>query len=216
MGLFDFILRFISEPDDVLSDLVTRYNQWIYVILFLVIFAETGLIVLSFLMPFLPGDALIFAIGMISAKGEIEFGIIIPLLILAALLGDNLNYFVGRRFGNFILDGNNKFFIKKKHIQKATDFFVRNGQKSIIIARFIPVIRTIVPFVCGVTSLPYKTFVLYSFLGALLWVGCIGTVGYFLGQIPFVKEHLGKFIILIILLANLPLLKQLFFGKKES
>lgn len=216
MAFFDFIMRFITEPDEVLSELVTRYNQWIYVILFAVIFAETGLIVLSFLMPFLPGDALIFAIGMISAKGEIKFSIIIPLLILAALLGDNVNYYVGRRFGNYILESENKFFIKKKHIQKATEFFAKNGKKSIIIARFIPVIRTIVPFVCGVTRLPYKTFVSYSVLGAFLWVGLIGTIGYFMGQIPFVKTHLGKFIILIIILANLPLIKQLLFGKKDT
>ncbi len=216
MAFFDFILRFISEPDDVLSELVAKYDQWIYVILFLVIFAETGLIVLSFLMPFLPGDALIFAIGMISAKGEIQYSLIIPLLILAALLGDNINYYVGRRFGNYILESDNKFFIKKKHIQRATEFFIKNGKKSIIIARFIPVVRTIVPFVCGVTKLPYKTFVLYSILGAILWVGCIGTIGYFLGQIPFVKQHLGKFILLIIFMANLPLLKQLIFGKKDT
>ena len=138
------------------------------------------------------------------------------LLIFAALLGDNVNYLVGRRFGSFIMDSEKSYWIKKSHIQKASDFFEKNGKKSIIIARFIPVIRTIVPFLCGTTKVSYRTFLLYSVIGALLWVGMIGTLGYFLGQFAFVKEHLGKFILLIIVLANLPLIKQIIHGRKKS
>lgn len=216
MEFFDAIIRFITQPDEIISDLIKKYNNWIYIFLFLIVFAETGLIVMSFLMPFLPGDALIFAVGMIAAKGELEYSIIIPLLIFAALLGDNVNYLVGRRFGSFIMDSEKSYWIKKSHIQKASDFFEKNGKKSIIIARFIPVIRTIVPFLCGTTKVSYRTFLLYSVIGALLWVGMIGTLGYFLGQFAFVKEHLGKFILLIIVLANLPLIKQIIHGRKKS
>lgn len=214
--IFDFIMRFITQPDIVLGEIIAKYGDWVYALLFFIIFAETGLIVLTFLMPFLPGDALIFAIGMIAANNQIEFEVIIPLLMLAAILGDNVNYFVGKRFGNYILNNDSKFFIKEKHLEKAKDFFDRNGKQSIIIARFVPVVRTIVPFLCGTTSVPYRTFLLYSLLGAFLWVGIIGTVGYFLGTFDFVKVHLGKFIIGIIILANIPLIKQLLSRRKKT
>lgn len=216
MDVFDFIIKFITQPDVVLSDIIKSYGNWVYAILFFIIFAETGLIVFTFLMPFLPGDALIFAIGMIAANNQIEFGLIIPLLMFAALLGDNVNYLVGKRFGNYILNNESKFFIKEKHINKAKDFFERNGKQSIIIARFVPVVRTIVPFLCGTTSVPYRTFLLYSLIGAFLWVGMIGTIGYFLGTFDFVKTHLGKFIIGIIILANIPLIKQILFSRKKN
>lgn len=216
MELFDYIIRFITQPDEVLSEIISNYGNWVYAILFFIIFAETGLIVLTFLMPFLPGDALIFAIGMIAANDQINFFMIIPLLMLAALLGDNVNYFVGRRFGNYILNSETKFFIKEKHLNKAKDFFERNGKKSIVIARFVPVVRTIVPFLCGTTSVPYKTFLNYSIIGVIMWVGAISTIGYFLGTFEFVKEHLGKFIVGIIVLANVPLIRELLFKRKKN
>jgi membrane-associated protein len=214
MDFLDLIFKFLSQPDQILSKLIEKYDNWIYAILFLLVFAETGLIVMSFLMPFLPGDALIFAIGMIAARGELDITIVIPLLIVAALLGDNVNYYVGRRFGTFILNSEKTFIIRKSHIKRAQDFFEKNGRNSIIIARFIPVVRTIVPFLSGATNVPYKTFLKFSFIGAVLWVALISLLGYFLGQIEYVKEHLEKFIILIVIIANLPLLKQLFIRKK--
>ena len=216
MEFFDFIIKFISQPDVVLGEIIKNYGDWVYAILFFIIFAETGLIVLTFLMPFLPGDALIFAIGMIAANNQINFSVIIPLLMIAAILGDNVNYFVGKRFGNYILTNDSKFFIKEKHLIKAKEFFERNGKQSIIIARFVPVVRTIVPFLCGTTGVPYRTFLLYSLFGAFMWVGLIGTIGYFLGTFEFVKIHLGKFIIGIIVLANMPLIKQLLFSRKKN
>jgi membrane-associated protein len=216
MDFFDFIIKFISQPDVVLGEIINNYGNWVYAFLFIIIFAETGLIILTFLMPFLPGDALIFAIGMIAANNQINFSVIIPLLMIAAILGDNVNYFVGKRFGNYILNNDSKFFIKEKHIIKAKEFFERNGKQSIIIARFVPVVRTIVPFLCGTTGVPYRTFLLYSLFGAFMWVGLIGTIGYFLGTFEFVKTHLGKFIIGIIVLANMPLIKQLLFSRKKN
>lgn len=214
MEFLDLVFKFLSQPDQILSKLIEKYDNWIYAILFFLVFAETGLIVMSFLMPFLPGDALIFAIGMIAARGELDITIVIPLLIVAALLGDNVNYYVGRRFGTFILNSEKTFIIRKSHIIRAQEFFEKNGRNSIIIARFIPVVRTIVPFLSGATNVPYKTFLKFSIVGAVLWVALISLLGYFLGQIAYVKEHLEKFIILIIIIANIPLLKQLFIRKK--
>lgn len=216
MEFLDYILKTLSKPDEIISMLIAKYNNWIYLILFIVIFAETGLIIMSFIMPFIPGDALIFAIGMITAKGELDIKIIIPLLIFAAILGDNVNYFVGKKFGNWILNHEKTFLIKPSHINRAKEFFDERGKNAIIIARFIPVVRTIVPFICGSTNFSYKIFLLYSLIGAILWVGCISLLGYFLGQIQFIKEHLEKFIILIVILANIPLIKQIILSRKKK
>lgn len=216
MEFLDYIFKALSKPDEIISLLINKYHNWVYGILFLIIFAETGLIVMSFIMPFLPGDALIFAIGMIAAKGELDIYLILPLLIFAALLGDNVNYFVGKRFGNWILNREDSFLIKKSHIEKAKAFFDEKGKNAIIIARFIPVVRTIVPFICGTTNFSYKIFLLYSFIGAVLWVGCIGVLGYFLGQFQFVKDNLDKFILLIIFVANIPLFKQIYLNIKNK
>ena len=207
--IIEFITNFVQRPDKVLMDIINNYGYWIYVILFVIIFAETGLIVMSFLMPFLPGDALIFSIGMIAANDDqnhLHIGYIIPLLMVAAILGDNVNYFIGKKFGTWLLNRPNSWFLKKKHIDKATDFFNENGKKAIIIARFMPVVRTIIPFICGVTNLNYKTFITYSFIGAVLWVGVISLLGYTLGQFDIVKHNLEKFIFGIIIVANMPLI----------
>ncbi len=153
---------------------------------------------------------------MIAARGELNIVIIIPLLIFAALLGDNVNYYVGKKFGSYILNSEKTFFIRKSHILRAQKFFDKNGKNSIIIARFIPVVRTIVPFLSGATYVPYKTFLKFSLIGVVLWVAVICLLGYFLGQIEYVKDHLEKFIILIIIIANIPLLKQIFLRKKEA
>jgi len=210
--LVDFIVNFVTRPDRVIMDFINNHGYWIYVLLFVIIFAETGLIVMSFIMPFLPGDALIFAIGMIAANDEqnhLHIEYIIPLLIFAAILGDNVNYYIGRRFGGWLMANPDKFFLKQKHIEKATVFFNEHGKKAIIIARFMPVVRTIIPFICGTTNLRYKTFITYSIFGAFLWVGVISILGYFLGQFNFVKNNLGMFIFGIILVANLPLIIRL-------
>jgi len=210
--IIDFITNFVQRPDKVLMDIINNYGYWIYVILFLIIFAETGLIVMSFIMPFLPGDALIFAVGMIAANDEqnhLHIEYIIPLLMVAAILGDNVNYFIGRRFGGWVLGRKDSFFLKKSHVKKATVFFNENGKKAIIIARFMPVVRTIIPFICGVTNLDYKTFITYSFIGAVLWVGVISLLGHTLGQFDIVKHNLEKFIFGIIIVANSPLIFRL-------
>jgi membrane-associated protein len=215
-SIWSFLLDFVSKPDQVLLAIIEKYHNWVYVFLFLIIFAETGLIIASFLMPFLPGDALIFTIGLLAQEGSLNIYLVIPLLIFAAILGDNVNYYVGKRFGDYIMNSEKDFFIKKKHLEKAKDFFDKNGKNSIIIARFVPVIRTIVPFLCGSTKVKYSTFLSFSMIGAVLWVGVIGLLGYNLGKIEWVKENLDLMIWGIIILANIPLIKQIFFSKKKE
>ena len=215
-SIWSFLLDFVSKPDQVLLAIIEKYHNWVYVFLFLIIFAETGLIIASFLMPFLPGDALIFTIGLLAQEGSLNIYLVIPLLIFAAILGDNLNYYVGKRFGDYIMNSEKDFFIKKKHLEKAKDFFDKNGKNSIIIARFVPVIRTIVPFLCGSTKVKYSTFLSFSMIGAVLWVGVIGLLGYNLGRIQWVKDNLDYMIWGIIILANIPLIKQLLFSKKKE
>lgn len=215
-SIWNFIIDFVSKPDQVLLSIIEKYNNWVYVFLFAIIFAETGLIVASFLMPFLPGDALIFTIGLLAQEESLNIWIVIPLLMFAAVLGDNVNYYVGKRFGDYIMNSEKDRFIKKKHIEKAKHFFDKNGKNSIIIARFVPVVRTIVPFLCGSTKVKYSTFLTFSIIGAFLWVGVIGLLGYNLGKIEWVKENLDLMIWGIIILANIPLIKQIFFSKKKE
>ena len=215
-SIWNFIIDFVSKPDRVLLSIIDKYNNWVYVFLFVIVFAETGLIVASFLMPFLPGDALIFTIGLLSQEESLNIWIVIPLLMFAAVLGDNVNYYVGKRFGDYIMNSDKDRFIKKSHIEKAKDFFDKNGKNSIIIARFVPVVRTIVPFLCGSTKVKYSTFLTFSIIGAFLWVGVIGLLGYNLGKIEWVKENLDLMIWGIIILANIPLIKQIFFSKKKE
>lgn len=215
-SIWTFIIDFVSKPDQVLISIIEKYNNWVYVFLFAIIFAETGLIVASFLMPFLPGDALIFTIGLLAQEESLNIWIVIPLLMFAAVLGDNVNYYVGKRFGDYIMNSEKDRFIKKKHIEKAKHFFDKNGKNSIIIARFVPVVRTIVPFLCGSTKVKYSTFLTFSIIGAFLWVGVIGLLGYNLGKIEWVKENLDLMIWGIIILANIPLIKQMFFSKKKE
>lgn len=211
-SIIEFLSNFVQRPDKVIMQMIDAYGYWIYAILFIIIFAETGLIIMTFLMPFLPGDALIFSIGMIAAndsQNHLHIEFIIPLLMVAAVLGDNVNYYVGRRFGHWILQKEDSFFLKKKHLEKATHFFNENGKKAIIIARFMPVVRTIIPFICGTTNLKYSVFLTYSILGALLWVGAISVLGYTLGGFEIVQQHLEKFIFGIIIAANMPLIIRL-------
>lgn len=211
MEIIDFLLHFLKDPLTVIQELIAQYNTLIYVILFLVVFVETGFVV----MPLLPGDSMLFAIGVIAATtGEISLSIIIPLLILAALLGDNLNYFVGNKFGNYIKSKEKILFLKKEYILKTEAFFEKNGGKAVVIARFMPIIRTIAPFVAGAGSMKYAKYILYCVLGAVLWVVSITFLGYFLGQIPWVKANFTKFVLGIIFLSILPIISKAFQHKK--
>ncbi len=202
MEFINFLLLFLKDPLTVITQLIDQYNTLIYFILFLVVFVETGFVI----MPLLPGDSMLFAIGVIAATtGKLSLVILIPLLIVAALLGDNLNYFVGHKFGEYIKEKKKILFLKREYIEKTEDFFEKNGGKAVIMARFVPIVRTIAPFVAGAGSMKYKTYILNCFIGAILWVAGITFMGYFLGQFDIVKNNFEKVVLSIVLLSILPI-----------
>ena len=196
MELFDFILH----VDDHLLEFIRNYGVWIYAILFLIIFVETGLVV----MPFLPGDSLLFAAGALAAStGAMDPWVLGILLFLAAVLGDTLKYHIGRFIGPRVFEMNSRF-INKAHLSKTHEFFERHGGKTIIFARFIPFARTFAPFVAGAGSMNYKFFLTYNVIGALCWVASFITLGYLFGNMPMVKDNFTHLIFGIIILSVLP------------
>ena len=210
MEIIDFLVHFLKDPLTVITQLIDQYNTLIYFILFLVVFVETGFVI----MPLLPGDSMLFAIGVIAATtGKLSLIIVIPLLILAALLGDNLNYFVGHKFGELIKQKKKILFLKREYIEKTELFFEKNGGKAVIMARFVPIVRTIAPFVAGAGSMKYKNYILNCILGAVLWVAGITLLGYFLGQFEIVKNNFEKLVLGIVLLSVLPIFIKIFKSK---
>lgn len=210
MEFIDFLLHFLKDPLTVITQLIDQYNTLIYFILFLVVFVETGFVI----MPLLPGDSMLFAIGVIAATtGKLSLIIIIPLLILAALLGDNLNYFVGHKFGELIKEKKKILFLKREYIEKTEDFFEKNGGKAVIMARFVPIVRTIAPFVAGAGSMKYRNYIINCILGAVLWVAGITLMGYFLGQFDIVKNNFEKVVLGIVLISILPIFIKIFKSK---
>jgi membrane-associated protein len=186
--------------------MVSEYGLFVYAILFLIIFVETGLVV----MPFLPGDSLLFAAGALCANEAtgLNLGLLIGLLILAAVAGDNCNYFIGRTFGEKAtkLKIGNKSLVKKEYLDKTHEFFEKFGTKAIIMARFVPIVRTFTPFVAGLGKMNYKEkFLPYDIAGGVLWISTMSISGYFFGQIEWVKKHFEAVVILIILISVLPM-----------
>jgi membrane-associated protein len=184
--LFDFILH----VDVHLAQFVTSYGTWVYALLFLIIFVETGVVV----MPFLPGDSLLFVVGAMCAVGLMSLPLSIGLLIAAAILGDFCNYSIGRYFGPKVFQWENSKFFNKNAFNQAHDFYEKYGGVTIIVARFAPFLRTFAPFVAGVAEMTRSKFSLYNVTGAVLWVGGITTAGYVFGNIPWVKQNLDKII----------------------
>lgn len=200
MELIDFIIHI----DQHLNEFILKYNNWVYFILFAIIFVETGLVI----MPFLPGDSLLFAVGMFAAQGSLNIYVAIIILLVAAILGDGCNYIIGKFVGNRILDWKifGKKLVKEEHLQKTNAFYEKHGPKTIIIARFIPFVRTFAPFVAGLGSMSYKKFSLFNVVGAIIWVVGICLVGFFLGNIEIVKSNFEKVVFLIIFISVLPVI----------
>ena len=200
MELIDFIIHI----DQHLNDFILKYNNWVYFILFAIIFIETGLVI----MPFLPGDSLLFAVGMFAAQGSLNIYASIIILLVAAILGDGCNYLIGKFVGDRILNWKlfGKKLVKEEHLEKTNGFYEKHGPKTIIIARFIPFVRTFAPFVAGVGSMSYKKFTLFNVVGALFWVVGICLVGYFLGNIDIVKSNFEKVVFIIIFISVLPVI----------
>ncbi len=196
MELIDFILH----VDDHLLEFITQYGVWIYAILFLIIFVETGLVV----MPFLPGDSLLFAAGALAAStGVMDPWVLIPLLFLAAVLGDTLNYHICRYIGPRVFEIELRF-INKKHLIATQQFFAKHGGKTIIFARFVPFARTFAPFVAGAGKMNYKYFLSYNVIGAFLWITSFVILGYMFGNMPIVKDNFTHLIFGIIIISVLP------------
>ena len=205
------MLDIVLHLDTHLLALVHEYGVLVYAILFLIIFAETGLVVA----PFLPGDSLLFVTGALCGMGSLELQVLIPLLMLAAFSGDNTNYWIGRRFGIKLFKPNSRFF-KIEHVEKTQAFFAVHGGKTIIFARFLPVIRTFAPFVAGIGSMHYRLFLVFSALGSMAWISGITLAGYFFGNIPVVKNNLTVMIAGIILVSFLPAIREYVRHRRQS
>jgi membrane-associated protein len=195
-------LDLILHLDVYLDLLVNNYGPWIYAILFLVIFCETGLVV----MPFLPGDSLLFIAGAVAAGGGMDPVLLGGLLMLAAILGDSTNYVIGRTAGEKLFSNPNSKIFRRDYLQKTHDFYDKHGGKTVTLARFLPIIRTFAPFVAGVARMPYPRFFGFSVLGTILWVGGLVTLGYFFGNVPFIKKNLSLLVVAIILLSLIPMI----------
>jgi membrane-associated protein len=210
--LINFFIDFVLHLDTHLTELVTQYGLLTYGILFAIIFAETGFVVT----PFLPGDSLLFAAGAIAALGSLSVWGILAALVVAAIAGDTVNYWIGHFFGQKIIDSPKFPFINQEHIKKTEEFYKKHGGKTIILARFVPIVRTFAPFVAGVGTMEYKKFIMYNVIGGVLWVSIFTLAGYFFGNIPFIKENFHYVIFIIIFLSIVPMVYEYFQNKKRS
>lgn len=200
MDILAQLLDIALHLDKHLALLVENYGVWVYSILFAIVFMETGFVVT----PFLPGDSLLFVAGAVAAAGGMELPWLMATLISAALLGDNVNYWFGRYLGPRVFRHEGSRWLKRENLERTHAFMERHGPKAIVIARFVPIVRTFVPFVCGIGRLTYVRFLGFSILGALLWVGLLVPAGYFFGNLPLVKNNLTAVILVIIFLSILP------------
>lgn len=215
--LFHFFIDFVLHIDRHLAEIVTEYQGWTYAILFLIIFCETGLVVT----PFLPGDSLLFAAGAVAAMdgNPLNILIIVPLLLIAAFIGDNTNYTIGRFLGAKVYEKNYKL-IKRKYLDETHAFYEKHGGVTLIIARFMPIIRTFAPFVAGVGMMKYRRFLMFCIIGNLIWVNLFSFAGYFFGNIPFVKKNFSIVVLAIIVVSFIPpvyaFAKQVYKSWKEK
>lgn len=216
MEIVHFLFDFLKDPLTVLQQFLADYDKLTYALLFTVVFVETGLVV----MPLLPGDSLLFAVGFLAAStGELDIAYTIPLMISAALLGDNTNYFVGSKFGNYIKSKEKILFLKREYIENTEEFYEKHGGIAVILARFVPIVRTVAPFVAGAGSMKYRKYILFCIIGAVVWVGGITLIGYFLGTNPWVQDNFTKVVLAIIFVSVLPMIVgfiKVKFGKKEA
>jgi len=212
-----YLIDLFLHVDDHLVDIVTRYGAWVYGVLFAVVFAETGLVVT----PFLPGDSLLFAVGALAATGVLDPWIAVPLLLVAAILGDAVNYAVGKYVGPRVFTagdttGTLHRLLNRDHLAKAHAFFERYGGKAVVLGRFVPIVRTFVPFVAGAGAMTYATFAFYNVAGAVLWVGiCVGA-GLLFGNVPIVKDNFSLVALGIVFVSLMPAVFELLRYRRES
>jgi membrane-associated protein len=208
LSLWDLIVHL----DRHLATMVQNYGPWIYAILFAIVFCETGLVIT----PFLPGDSLLFIAGALAAGGGMDVNLLVVLLIIAAVLGDAVNYAIGAWFGPRLFKDDNARFLKKSHLDKAHAFYEKWGGAAIILARFTPFLRTYVPFVAGMSRMTYAKFGLYNVVGGVLWVASLTYLGYFFGNIPWVKANQGFMVIGIVIVSLIPVLIGVLKARSEK
>ena len=197
-----FLIDFILHIDRHLHQLASEYGLWVYGIVFLIVFCETGLVVL----PLLPGDSLLFAAGSLASLPDSQLSphLLFLGLSIAGILGDTLNYWIGKKIGPKVFASKESRFFKREYLDKTHAFYLKYGAKTIVIARFIPIIRTFAPFVAGVGGMPYRTFIFYNIIGAVIWVGSFVYAGFYFGQLPFVQTNFKLIILAIIILSIMP------------
>jgi membrane-associated protein len=202
----------VLHLDQHLRELAQTYGSWVYAFLFLIIFLETGVVVT----PFLPGDSLLFVAGTIAAAGDLDVHILVLVLIVAAIAGDSLNYAIGRYLGPKVFRFDDSRFFKRAHVDRTHAFFERHGGKAIIIARFVPIIRTYAPFVAGIGAMSYRRFLMFNVTGAVLWVALLTYAGFFFGNLPLVKNNLTAVILGIIVISVIPAVVEYLRAKRAS
>jgi membrane-associated protein len=212
MDLVSVFIEFVLHLDVHLAAIILAFGAWTYLILFAVVFCETGLVVF----PFLPGDSLLFAAGALSAIGAMNVFLLFFVFSLAAIAGDTVNYWIGSKAGLKLFRKGDSRFFKKEYLEQAQEFYARHGKKTIVLARFVPIIRTFAPFVAGMAKMPYHEFIAFNVFGGILWVALFLFGGYFFGNIPIVKENFSLAIIAIIVVSLMPAFFTLLKGKKEK
>ena len=212
MELLGFLVDFILHVDKYLETFVANYGAWVYALLFLIIFVETGVVV----MPFLPGDSLLFVVGAMCGVGLMDYSLAVPLLLAAAILGNQSNYTIGRYFGPKVFHWEDSRYFNRKAFNQAHAFYEKYGGITIVAARFMPFLRTFAPFVAGVAQMTRSKFTFYDVLGGTLWVGGIVTAGYFFGSVPWVKANLDKIIWAMILIPGLVVLWGAWKGRGKA
>jgi membrane-associated protein len=209
MEVLTFLIDLFLHLDEYLDTIITQYGIWTYGILFAVIFIETGLVI----MPFLPGDSLLFAAGTFAALGSLNLWSLLGLLMVAAILGDTVNYSIGHYLGERAY---NIKWIKKEYLDKTHAFFEKHGGVAIFLARFVPIVRTFAPFVAGIGKMSYGYFITYNFIGGITWVALFTSAGYFFGNIPFVRHNFEYVIIVIILISVLPMVFEWLKARRQA
>lgn len=207
IDLIKKLVDFIIHIDRHLAEIIASYGAWTYAILFLIIFAETGLVI----MPLLPGDSLLFAAGAFCARPEtgLNVHLMALLLFIAAFIGDTLNYWIGHKIGPAVFKREDSIWLRKKHLEKAHAFFEKYGGRAVILARFVPIVRTFVPFIAGVGSMTYPRFLAYNLIGGFIWIYFFTYAGFFFGNQPFVQKNFKLVILVIIILSVLPIVIEL-------
>ena len=200
MDLIWTLVDVVLHLDRHLSEIIQQYGVWTYLILFLIVFCETGLVVT----PFLPGDSLLFAVGTFAALGALDLGLVMLLLAVAAIVGDSVNYTIGARVGPRVFRQEGVRFLNRKHLERTHEFYERYGAKTIVIARFVPIVRTFAPFVAGIGLMSYPRFLFYNVAGAVLWIVSLVMGGYLFGNLPVVRRNFSLVIFAIIVLSILP------------